>query len=168
MEAIVHPATNQSPSTLYRLLLRSSDSPLDGELYYEDDELRFREKNLDIQDFAPSFIDIYSYMIIQEHNESPLHDEQTKETQLQVFIYSFSYLPDPTWLVNWENGANMDEWFEMETKRLNEKTRRLELETGEYLTGALLEVGNFHSIEGLKGLRIVSFKTSNNREVNVM
>lgn len=43
----------------------------------------------------------------------------------------------------------------------------LELEVGEYVIGALLEVGHFHSQED-KGLRIISFKTSNNREITVM
>lgn len=123
MEATVHPVSDQVPSTLHRLLLRPSRTPFEGELYYEDDEQRFREKGLDIQDFAPAFIDIHSY-ILQDNKDSPLLEEQAKAPQLQAFIYSFSYLPDPTWLVNWENGANMDEWFEMETKRLHEKTRR--------------------------------------------
>ena len=116
--------------TLFRLLLHPSDVELDGELHYEDDASRFREKGLNIQDFAPSYIDVHHYATRHGmHNgenggEVPTTtlEEQTRETQ--VFVYSFSYLPDPTWLVHWENGVDTEDFFEPGMTKLQEKTKK--------------------------------------------
>lgn len=104
-------------STLYRLLLHPSDAQLDGELLYDDDEWRFREKGLDIQDFVPSYIDVHQYATRKDAENNILVEEQL-EPEFQSFAYSFSYIPDPTWLVNWENGSALDDAYEYESEMI--------------------------------------------------
>jgi len=105
--------------SLYRLLLCPTNAKPDDELFYEDDAGRFSDRGLDIQDFAPSYIDVYSYVTRREGEEN----RDTAEIRRQVFVYSFSYMPDPTWLVNWENGTNIEDWFDADMVRLSERTK---------------------------------------------
>lgn len=122
MDISVTSSVKSISSTLHRLLLHPSEASLDGEVAYDDDEWRFREKGLDIQDFAPSYIDVHQYASKREG-----HETDNQKATFQVFVYSFSYIPDPTWLVNWESGTGMEEWSEAGMVRLNERFKRQHL-----------------------------------------
>lgn len=123
MEEKVTASVKEASPTLYRLWLHLANAPVDAETFDDDDERRFREKGLDIQDFTPSYIDVYQYATRKQDAEGALQNH-TLEPDFQVFVYSFSYLPDPTWLVNWENGANMEDWCADSMVRLHDRSKR--------------------------------------------